>query len=411
MHLRPLSFSLPLLLAGFTLLPLSASEPDKHAGHSHASYPGVQSLDVTGAGSRLHLLTGESAKEGPQTELWHRSSCDAGATWSAPVRVGAGQQPPHAAHRGMDPQIAAAGDRALAVWMTPGTDPFGGGPMATAISTDGGATWKPGPNPADDGSTTGHGFIDVAADAAGNFHLTWLDTRNEKRGLRYTRSTDGGQTWSANETPDPETCECCWNTLATGPDGTVGILYRDKNPRDMAIAWAPQAGKPWPASIPVGGFGWQFEGCPHVGGGLAIGGEKGAPVWHASVWTGTEKNFGVHHLTSSDGGKSWSTTQQLGGKTASHPDLAARGSAEVALAWDVTDAHGSRIEAVLSTDAGKTWTKATELTGTGAIASHPRVVATPSGFRIFWTQRSADGPLTWKSATFPAPATSQHGAP
>jgi hypothetical protein len=391
-------------------LSVHASKPGGKGGHHHhEAIPGVQSLDVYAEGSQLHLLTGQLSKDGTRTELSHQASSDAGNTWSPPVRVDAGLPAPHAARRGMDPQIAAHRGKMLAVWMTPGTDMFGGGPMATALSSDGGRTWKAGPNPADDGSTTGHGFIDVAADARGIFHLTWLDTRGDKRGLRYARSMDGGATWTKNDTVDAETCECCWNVLAAGPDGRVGILYRDKEPRDMSIAWASAAGA-WSAPVSVGGFQWEFQGCPHVGGGLAAGGEENSPLWHAVVWTGVEGSLGVHHVFSTDAGVTWSKTQRVAGRGASHPDVAARGQ-EVIMVWDTTNEQGSFIEAALSTDGGKNWQASVRLSPAGCHASHPRVVTTAAGaFRIFWTQRQGEGATTWQSAPFPSTvsATSRH---
>jgi hypothetical protein len=409
MHLRAKSrnaiTALLLLLTPCPLV-LQASKPDAKEGHHHHEViPGVQSLDVYATTSQLHLLTGELSKDSTRTELYHQSSSDAGKTWSTPARVDAGQPAPHGAHRGMDPQIAASGDHLMAVWMTPGTDMFGGGPMATALSNDRGKTWKPGPNPADDGSTTGHGFLDVAADARGDLHLTWLDTRGDKRGLRYARSADGGLTWSKNDTVDAETCECCWNVLATGPDGRVGILYRNKEPRDMSISWSPAAGT-WSAPVSVGGFKWEFQGCPHVGGGLAAGGEKSSPIWHAVVWTGMEDSFGVHHVSSADAGATWSKTQIIAGKGASHPDIAARGQ-EVIMVWDTTSEKGSHIEAALSSDGGKNWQTPVRLSNAASSASHPRVVTTETGgFRVFWTQRQGEGATTWQSAPLPSAAVS-----
>lgn len=255
---------------------------------------GVQSLDICRSGQRLHLLLGEiAAKEGPAV-ISHRWSDDGGATWSDAVRVDADNQPAAGLHRGMDAQIAASGDHLVAVWQTAGTDSWGGGPMATALSADGGKTWKRGPNPADDGSTEGHNFIDIAADAKGVLHLVWLDTRRGKRGLRSAKSEDHGRTWSANRTVDEETCECCWNTIATSPTSGTWVIYRDKSPRDMAIALLDGA---ITKAVTVGAFQWEFPGCPHVGAGLCVSPDHSL---HAIVWTGKEKQSGIYHQSSAD---------------------------------------------------------------------------------------------------------------
>jgi hypothetical protein len=294
----------------------------------------------------------------------------------------------------MDPQIAAAGQKLCAAWTTAGTDAWGSGPIATALSADGGQTWVPGPNPADDGSTTGHGFIDLAADREGNFHLTWLDGRDGAQGLRYASSRDAGCTWSANVTLKTGTCECCANRLAVGAGGEVGILFRDKGPRDMAAALSRDGGQRWLAPMRVGAFGWNFEGCPHVGGGLAFAGDK----LHAVVWTGQREHAGVHYLGSAQRGETWSPPRRLGDATASHPDLAAGSAGEVAAAWDSPAGEHSLIQAALSRDGGATWSTPARLSPPAANASHPLIVPTSAGFRVFWTERPEAKPALWRSA-------------
>jgi hypothetical protein len=210
----------------------SSSSSSSHAGHAGhmsgggaaKSALGVVSLDVYAEGAKLHLLTAERTAAGRSPEMRYQRSDDDGATWTAPVAVGAGQPAPEPAHRTLDAQIAASGDKLVAVWTTGAETRFGRGPLATAISDDGGKTWHVGANPADDGLATDHAFADIAADDAGNFHAVWLDGRERGadavksaasgaaasastsagKGLRYARSIDGGRTWSTNVTLDAQ---------------------------------------------------------------------------------------------------------------------------------------------------------------------------------------------------------------
>ena len=391
---RSLVCSALLWTVGGISLGAGAAEHKAGSHHGHAPLRGVQSLDVCADGDRVHLLLGEYREGEAAPALLYRRSEDGGATWSEPVRVDAGLPAPHAARRGMDAQIAGAGDQLVAVWMTRGTGMFDSGPMVTARSQDGGKTWQPGPNPADDNSTAGHGFIDIAADAAGAFHLTWLDDRNGQRGLRYARSTDAGKSWTANMTVDAETCECCWNAMAVGADGSVGILYRDKAPRDMSVALLGKGEKQW-RSHRAGEFGWDFNGCPHVGGGIVMGGTSAAPVLHSTVWTGLQPHVGVYYLRSSDNGGSWSKPQPLRIGSASHPDIATDKTNRVVAAWDQP---GEGIAVSESGDGGATWSGPERVVNAAASASHPRVVLTAGGVRVFWTESEADGVGQWRSA-------------
>ena len=386
-HMRTLL--LPLLAA--TLFPTLQAAEHGH-GHSHAPKQGVVALDVYQDEARLHLLTAEIEGDATAPVLWHQSSTDGGRTWSKKGRVGEGQPAPQGATRGNDPQIAADGDKLIAIWMTRGTGLFESGPMATAVSSDGGKTWRAGRNPADDGTTGGHGFIDIIADRAGAFHVVWLDSRDGAQGLRHSFSKNAGETWEANQSIDTRTCECCWNTMARGPLGPY-VLYRDKEPRDMRLAELNRAERGR-----VGEFNWNFEGCPHVGGALAVTSDGTVDRIHAAVWTGHENATGLYYLhTKAD---AWSPPLRIGGENAWHPAMAADEKGRLALAWDTKpEANAAEIWVMVSKDAGAGWDPPQKLTAPGVNASHPQVAATPDGFRVFWTQTApGQSNVTWESA-------------
>lgn len=365
-----------LLLAG-------CGESPAHIDYHSSGLKNVASLDVYVDGKTIHLLLAGRATEGKTPVLRYTRSNDSGATWRAPVRVQTDGSTPYDPHRGDDVQLAAVGVRLVALWLTEGTGYGGSGPLATAVSSDGGETWTSGPNPADNDSTKGHGFADLVASGDGNFHLVWLDGRGGEQALYYARGMDGGRHWSRNEPIDTATCECCWNTLKASSDGELFVLYRNIDPRDMALA-ATSSGNTWQRLGSVGDFDWNFDGCPHTGGGLAIA--PGAARLHAVVWTGQGESVGLHHLTSTDGGRGWSSPRRLGGYDAHHADIAARDADRVAAVWDTIGSRGGAIVAALSDDGGRTWEQRT-VHQSNTSPSQPRVIATPRGWRVFWTER------------------------
>lgn len=363
----------------------------QHAHHGEQSARGgTTSLDVYADGATIHLLVGE--KTDGATVLLHSRSDDGGETWSPFVRVDAVGNPPRPMRRGMDAQLAARGDKVVVVWETVGTDKWGGGPMATAISEDGGKTWHARGNPADDDSTAGHGFIDIAADERGNFHLVWLDNRDGKQGLRYARSRNGGNNWGRNHTLDPETCECCWNSITTDGNGGVFVLYRDKNPRDMALMISRDHGATWTRAGVVGKFDWQFDGCPHVGG-YATATRDGK--LHAAIWTGLEDKAGVYHLSTTDGAN-WSAPKPVPHRS-HRPDIAANAEGKLALVWDGMVEGKYGIWGSVSDD-GEKWSQPRRLSAPNVVATHPRVVAIANGFRVFWTETDSAASVKWSSA-------------
>jgi hypothetical protein len=351
-------------------------------------------LDVFAQPTAIDLLTVE--EQGKTAALFHVRSIDGGASWSVRHAIDLGGKAIAGVHRGMDPQIAAVGDALLAMWTTPGNTQWGDGPLATSISRDGGRTWTPGPNPADDGTADGHSFLELGADARGRFHAFWLDSRDGGQGLRGSVSADQGRTWTKNVSLDARTCECCWNkSLSIRPDNLF-VLYRDKDPRDMALAVTEDGGKTWSRRATVGAFNWGFDGCPHVGGGLAETHAASVHYVHAIVWTGAEGREGAYVLRSGDDGRRWSEPHRLGNQYARHSDLAGHGS-DVAAVWDETGGGRSAILVATSRDQGATWGQPQQLSA-AVHASHPLVVASGGGFVAFWTEQTPHGELTWKTA-------------
>ena len=354
----------------------------------------VLAMDVTARDGIIDLLLIEETDGG--AVLRHRRSSDGAVTWTAST-IDPGGRAIRTHRRGNDPRIAAIGDQIVVLWTRPGTGRFGVGPLATAWSAAGGRTWTAGANPADDGTTDGHAFLQLMADPEGRFHAYWLDSRDGGQGLRASSSNDGGRTWTANATLDRPTCECCWNEAIAMGGEQLAVLYRDNDPRDMALAVSENGGATWDRRGHVGAFGWGFNGCPHVGGGLGVTFAGSKQLLHAVVWTGKEADAGVHALRSGDGGRSWPAPQRLGSIRARHTDLAARG-ASVAIVWDEVRDGQSIILAAVSKDHGQTWGAPVVLSSREYYATHPLIVPTGEMYVVFWTERHGDDGLRWRSA-------------
>lgn len=210
----------PFVTLGTLLMTATLSA---HQAPAQVKTKGTTALDVHVNGNRIELLVADDQPGGGV--LVHRSSTDAGTTWSPPVAIEVSRGQLLRPGRNTDPQVVGAGRTLIAIWTGPGTvSQWGAGNLATAVSHDGGGTWTSGPMPNDDTSGDEHAFIDAVADARGRFHLVWLDPRDGKLGLRYARSVDAGASWQANRSIDTVTCECCWNTMAMGWDDTPLVL-------------------------------------------------------------------------------------------------------------------------------------------------------------------------------------------
>ncbi len=357
-------------------------------GHSSPTLTGTQTIDLYSDGQRIHLLTVESDPE-HVLHMIHRSSADDGKTWSQSHPIDSGHPMPNHPVRGFDPQIAAYGDHLVAAWSIGGTGEYGSGPIVTALSEDGGLSWHPGPNPADDGLTTGHSFIDLAVDTSGHFHMVWLDSRDGRQGLRYAESSDQGKSWSINRTLKADTCECCRNTLAIGAKGEIAVLFRDHNPRDMKVVTTEK--RVWQKPVSAGEFGWQIEACPHTGGGLVIT-DSGI---HSVVWTGREGSTGVYFVSLGE------KPHRLADKNAIHPDLTAAKDGTLLAIWQERTHEGSVLRYTLSGRNQSEWSTPISVPNTDPSANHPLVVMTDQGFVIAWTESPEGAPAAWRTYFVP----------
>jgi hypothetical protein len=360
---------------------------------SSFTLPEVISFDVTVNDGVLHALLASKSSEKSPVVIRYLHSEDNGTHWSEAVTL---SNDSHAiATRGNDVQLAVAGEHLVALWQIQGELPAMGA-LVSYYSQDGGKTWRQGNNPAVD--TNGdQSHADLLADQQGMFHSVWLADPDENgyQSLRYARSVDGGIHWQPPMKLDDSTCSCCWNTLAVAPSGAINILYRDMKPRDMAVMQSTNHGETWQRVSTVGEFNWQFDGCPHIGGGLAIADDN---TLYSTVWTGLDTKAGLYTLRSNDNGKTWTQPQPLG-KLASHSDIAVQ-QKQVAAVWDEREPDGMGIFVAKSQDGGTTWSEPKRLSEKTIIATHPRIVATTQSFVALWTEKANKQAMQWRVKQF-----------
>ncbi len=361
----------------------------KQQKHQHKSTDGVISVDIFQQSNKLHLLTGNL--QAHKKTLWYQYSTDGGKNWSTASKILNADNLAIKMTRGNDAQIAVQGSNIVVNWTRYNESTrFKAGAMQTVRSTDEGKNWQLTQTPPD-WKKGPHGYLDMAADK-NSIHTVWLDSRlgstgiNATQGLYYAKSTDGGLSWQANITLDKVTCSCCWNTVKTDFDGKPYVLYRDKQPSDFSIGVIK--GDQWQRLNYVGAFNWQFDGCPHIGGGLDFQNTAGHKRLHSIVGTGHQDHLGVHYLYSDDAGKNWSTAKQLGTESAIHADIASHNDGRVVAVWDSMTAEGLSVFMSESKDQGISWSTAKQLSQANVRASHPRIVKTENGFFALWTENN-----------------------
>jgi hypothetical protein len=342
----------------------------------------VRSFDIYKDDNTFHALASglKFEKDTAQTIVYLHSD-DNGKTWSSPIEIPFPFSPALAS-RGNDVQLAASGENLIAAWQTQGEIPNYGA-LVSMYSHDAGKTWQVGKNPAVDNAGD-QSHVDLIADKKGNFHAVWLADPEENgyQSLRYTRSIDDGENWQTPVKLDDSSCSCCWNTLKISPDNQLHVLYRDMNPRDMTLLSSNNDGTTWQRKKTVGEFNWHFDGCPHVGGGIAFD-EKND--FYASVWTGDSSKSGLYAVNS------LTNAPVKISKNATHSDITVLEN-RVVMVWDEMSKEGTGIFSAQSSDNGQTWSTAHRLSSMGANSTHPRIITTENSALILWTEKSPKQP-------------------
>jgi hypothetical protein len=269
--------------------------------------PGLPAIAIDAEG-RGHVLWSEVTAKGlPGNGLYYAG--DSGTRWTQPVEV---LRSPDG--KTEQPAVVAAGDQLHVVWSggQSGEILYSRAYVRDAYAPDGWSEPQPLPAPLEVASAPA-----IVADLVGTLHVVYAVPLNERRGIYYTRSDDGGETWSE--------AQVVFNAAAVGwamvdcPSLAVDEWGRPH------VVWVraslPGGGPPegiYYAHLQGGGVNQDTEGM--WSGPVEIA--DGAYDWPRVVatltgqvhllWGEANGSFGWTHQWSDDGGAGWTPPERVG---------------------------------------------------------------------------------------------------
>ena len=173
-------------------------------------------------------------------DVWFSKSTDGGTTWATPVKVDPSTEDEEA------PAIACDSN---GIYVTYRKNTSGNSDILFSKSTDGGATWsapvKIHP------PTVGHEHLHAIACDTNGIYVTYEKREYGRWDVWFCKSTDGGATWSIPVKVHPPSIFCeCGPDIAVDP-GSIYIAYRGKTTGNFDIWFtkSTDGGATW--SVPI----------------------------------------------------------------------------------------------------------------------------------------------------------------
>ena len=377
---------------------------------------GTSAADVAlvtepGSGS---VLAAWIAGDSSAWNLFFSRSADAGASWSAPVRVTTFANDVVPTGEASPRVVAAAGGRIAVIW--PRSIPVAGrqwpaSAIRLARSLDGGRTWLP-PITLNDDTTSGaagHNFHGATLVGDSGIITAWLDERHgDSVTARDLNTTAGeptsepdavvyaayspyfGRSWAPNRPMWGAACPCCRVALARAPGGGAIAAWRQHFPgniRDIVVA-PVAATRTEPERVHHDD--WAYPGCPHAGPALSIG-ERGER--HVVWYTGKTGGSGIYYGRLDSAGRVTGAALPLvtgAHLPPSHAATAALADGGALAAFDVA-ADGSRSISVarIAPDGSLEWKETVPGSDGGR---YPQVALAADGAALIaWTGNGASG--------------------
>jgi len=375
----------------------SAANPAAHSGHG-ASAPASPDRGMRWRAALARPPLAVTAIFDENGRLWQAHirgrhlyvshSDDRGATLRAPVKVNA--QPEDILADGENRPKLVARKGVIYVSYTRGLARPMSGDIRFSRSTDGGKTFSVPVTVNDNREVISHRFEAMAVNDRGRVFLVWLDKRDlhaaRKRREKYAGAAvyyAVSEDGGAGFRPNVKAADhsCECCRVAMAMD-TDGI---------PAILWRSIFGKNTRdhALLRLDGTsdrvrashdGWRVDGCPHHGPALSIGPDG---VYHLAWFTGVPDRAGLYYRRSS--GRGFTAPMPFGDPRAqpARPQVLSLGS-RVFLAWKEFDGSASVVRTMHSGDGGRTWSAPATRATTAGASDHPLLIADKATVYLSW---------------------------
>lgn len=289
----------------------------------------------------LSWIAGADSGRGPQ--LYYAVYSDSTQAFGAPQLVSSSSHlEPHGEN--MPKIIYQPNGNMLAVYGVKNPQP--GNPYTGAVfytrSFDGGKTWSAAqPLVRDSTESFDQRYFDVALLPDGNVAIVWLNNSKPEGSTLYFASTEGRSGFGQAKILARHSCQCCRTALLVDSAGNIHVAWRNifqDSIRDMAYCVSRDSGRTFSAAVRISADNWVVNGCPHTGPSMAMNTDALHFAWFTMGGGG-----GVYYAHKDQDG-TFSPRQVVSNlSSARHPEIVTLPDNDLAIVWDEGVRYGNTV--------------------------------------------------------------------
>ncbi|MDD5384436.1 MAG: sialidase family protein [Gallionella sp.] len=320
-------------------------------------------------------------------------SDDRGVTQSAPVKVNA--EPENFLGDGENRPKIIVRKGMIYLSYTQGLAKPMSGDIRFSRSTDGGKSFSAPITVNDNREIISHRFDSMAVNGKGYVYIAWLDKREqsaaEKKGEKYNGSavyyamSDDGGISFRRNIKIADHVCECCRT-AMAVDTDDYPVVTWRHIYDTNIRdHALVKLDGKMAPVRLSHENWNIAACPHHGPSLSIASDG---IYHAAWFSNAPERHGLFYARSTDQGKTFSSSLNFGNFEAqpAHPYVLSLGS-RVYLVWKEFDGESTGIFGMRSGDGGKSWSAPAKLASTSDVSDWPLLIGENNRAYLSWNTK------------------------
>ena len=233
-------------------------------------------------------------------------------------------------------------------------------------------------------NTSGGSYLpDIAVDSSGNINVVWWDNDSGNREIYFSRSEDGGSTWSALINLSSTSAESDYPFIALDSLGNISVVWEEgAPPGEIFFRRSTDNGASWSAAVNISNNSGD-SGSPKI----SVDSSGNINV----VWMDNDPgNRDTYFTCSEDNGATWSQVKNVSNSTddSFNPDIAIDNSGNINIVWRENatnfDVYYSR-----STNNGGSWSQVKNISNSTSISDFPAIAVDSAGnINVVWVDIS-----------------------